>query len=103
MLQPTKVATPATADFVLPPVHARIAAGLPGVVRLRTTELVLAAPVVTVFPPASWMATPGWVDQAARLVPPLACWVNAICAAIPTVIVVVVTSGVRAASVARSV
>src|SRR5450631_579564 len=62
MLQPAKVASPATAvlGFV---VQARVAPA--GVVMTRVTGAVL---VVTVLPPASWTATTGWVPKA---VPPV--------------------------------
>ena len=58
ILQPAKVATPATAllGFV---VQMRVAPA--GVVMVSMTDLVL---VVFVFPPASWPVTPGWVAKA---------------------------------------
>src|SRR5450631_571775 len=62
MLQPAKVATPATA-FVGFAVQARVAPA--GVVMVRVTGAVL---VVTVLPPGSWTATTGWL---AKGVPPV--------------------------------
>ena len=57
MAQPAKVATPETAlvGFV---VQVRTAPA--GVVMLRVTDAVLE---VTVFPPASWTVTTGWVGK----------------------------------------
>jgi hypothetical protein len=62
MLQPTKVATPATAfaGFV-----GQVRTAPAGVVMLRVTA---AVPLETVLPPESWTATTGWVPKA---VPPL--------------------------------
>ena len=54
MLQPTNVATPKTAAFVVLPVHANVAE--PGTVNVKITELVS---LVTVLPPRSCTVIPG--------------------------------------------
>ena len=57
ILQPAKLVTPATADFGFV-VQVNVAPA--GVVMVRLTEAVL---LVTVLPPASWIATTGWVAK----------------------------------------
>ena len=59
--QPLKLATPAVAVAVLPPVQDRVAP-LPGwAVMARATG---ADEVVMVLPPTSWTVTTGWVVKA---------------------------------------
>ena len=81
MLQPAKVATPATAalGFV---VQAKVAPA--GVVMVKVTDAVLA---VTVLPPASWTASTGWLAKATPPVEPDGLVVNASLASEPTAIV----------------
>ena len=81
MLQPAKVATPATAalGFV---VQAKVAPA--GVVMVKVTDAVLA---VTVLPPASWTATTGWVAKATPPVELDGLVVKASLVAAPTVMV----------------
>ena len=98
MLQPAKVATPATA-FLGFAVQARVAPA--GVVMLRVTDAVL---VVTVLPPASWTATTGWVAKAMPPVEPEGLVVKASLVAVPAVMVkLALTALVRPVAVAVSV
>jgi hypothetical protein len=81
MLQPTKVATPATA-FVGFAEQARVAPA--GVVMVKVTGAPL---VVTVLPPASWTATTGWLTKATPPVEPEGLVMKANVLAAPAVMV----------------
>ena len=99
MLQPAKVATPATAVFEVVPVQAKVAPA--GVVIANVTELVS---VFNVFPPASWTATTGWEPNAVPPVELPGCVVKASLAATPTVMFTgLLVARVNAPSVAVSV
>ena len=77
--QPAKVATPdvAATGFV---VHVNVPP--PGLVPIANVTLALLD--VTVFPPASWTVTTGWVPHAVPPVPPPGWVVNANFDAAPT-------------------
>ena len=61
----------------------QVSAPLPGLDPIaRVIEFVAD---VTVLPPASWMATTGWADQAVPIVPPPGWVVNPSLDAVPTV------------------
>jgi hypothetical protein len=98
MLHPANVATPATAAFVVVPVHAKVAPA--GVVSVNVTELVLA---MIVRPTESWTVTTGWTANGD---PPEAValgWVvNATFVATPVISIDVLTAVVNAPSVAVS-
>jgi hypothetical protein len=82
ILQPTNVATPETAVNGFALVH--VSSAPAGVVIANVTAVML---LVTVLPPASWIATTGWVPKAVPPVDALGEVVNASFAAAPTVIV----------------
>ena len=81
ILQPAKLATPETADFGFV-VQVNVAPA--GVVMVRLTEAVL---LVTVLPPASWIATTGWVTKTVPPVAPDGLVAKASLVAVPTLIV----------------
>ena len=84
MLQPTNVATPATAVCVFGNVGVQVrVAPTAGAVIARVTTLVS---VVTVLVPASWTVTTGWVVKAVPPVEPTGWVVKASRAAGPRVI-----------------
>ena len=98
MVQPAKLATPATAamGFV---VQVNVAPA--GVVMVRLTEAVL---LVTVLPPASWIATTGWVTKTVPPVAPDGLVAKASLVAVPTLIVkLALTALVRPLEVAVKV
>ena len=97
-MQPAKLATPATAamGFV---VQAKVAPA--GVVMVRLTEAVL---LVIVLPPASWIATTGWVTKTLPPVAPDGLVAKASLVAVPTLIVkLALTALVRPLAVAVKV
>ena len=95
ILQPAKLVTPATADFGFV-VQVNVAPA--GVVMVRLTEAVL---LVTVLPPASWIATTGWVAKTVPPVAPDGLVAKASLVAAPTLIVkLALTSAVRPVAVA---
>ncbi len=72
--QPLNVATPAVAFFESPPLQVSVAPAVPVPATIeRVTELVL---TVDVLPPASWIATEGWVVNATPRAPPAGETVN---------------------------
>ena len=82
ILQPAKVAIPATAvrGFTVH-VSAAPEVPVPGVIAAVTAAVL----VVIVFPNASWIVTFGWTVHATPPVPPVVCVVTASFAAGPTV------------------
>src|SRR5260221_10540302 len=102
MAQPLKVATPATAAFERPPVQVRMPP--PGFVPMaRVTVAVEPMPLVTVLPPASWMATIGCGTRASPAVDVPGCVVKPSFAAGPAVIVsMTLVADVRPVAVATS-
>src|SRR5664280_3695938 len=65
MEQPLKVATPRNVVLVRPPVHVSVPA--PGFAPSPSVTVVTAA-VVMVLPPASWIATTGWIVNGTLIV-----------------------------------
>jgi hypothetical protein len=99
ILQPTNVATPDTAVSGFALVQLKSAPA--GVVIASVTAVTL---LVTVLPPASWIATTGWVPNAVPPVDALGEVVNANFVAAPTVIVnELLVAGVNPVSVTVNV
>ena len=95
MVQPAKLATPEMATFGF---VAQVRVAPAGVVMERLTEAVLP---VTVLPPASWIATTGWVAKTVPPVAPDGLVAKASLVAAPTLIVkLALTSAVRPVAVA---
>lgn len=79
--QPAKVATPATAATVVPPVQARTAPAVP--VPDRIASVTVAVLAVTVLPTESSTVTTGCVSKGTPAAPPAGCVVKAIAAGGP--------------------
>ena len=97
-LHPAKVATPETAFEGL---AVQVSVAPAGLVMVRVTEAPLE---VTVLPPASWIATTGWVTKTVPPVAPDGLVAKASLVAVPTLIVkLALTALVRPLEVAVKV